>query len=105
MFFCSSVFQKPCSSVFQSQRGFKSIGYHFVVRLDGEVERGRFPNAEIRGHRDYAAKDCPLHEHQDTNLHDKLKLLSLQISDEPHLLLNTDSADFTEILAQCEASV
>ena len=49
--------EKPCSSVFQSQRGFKSIGYHFVVRLDGEVERGRFPNAEIRGHRDYAAKD------------------------------------------------
>ena len=94
-----------CSSVFQSQQGFKSIGYHFVVRLDGEVERGRFPNAEIRGHRDYAAKDCPLHEHQDTNLHDKLKLLSLQISDEPHLLLNTDSADFTEIQVQCEASV
>ena len=78
--------EKTCSSVFQSQQGFKSIGYHFVVRLDGEVERGRFPNAEIRGHRDYAAKDCPLHEHQDTNLHDKLKLLSLQISDEPHLL-------------------
>ena len=97
---CSSVFQKPCSSVFQSQQGFKSIGYHFVVRLDGEVERGRFPNAEIRGHRYYAAKDCPLHEHQDTNLHDKLKLLSLQVSDEPHLLLNTDSADYTEILAQ-----
>ena len=42
---------------------------------------------------------------KDTNLHDKLKLLSLQISDEPHLLLNTDSADFTEILAQCETSV
>ena len=83
---CSSVLQKTCSYVFQSQRDFKSIGYHFVVRLDGEVERGRFPNAEIRGHRDYAAKDCPLHEHQDTNLHDKLKLLSLQISDEPHLL-------------------
>ena len=41
------------------QQGFRSIGYHFVVRLDGEVERGRFPNAEIRGHRDYAAKDCP----------------------------------------------
>ena len=95
------------------QQGFKSIGYHFVVRLNGEVERGRpiaevgahckghnatsigvcyigglaadgkrpkdtrtenqkkalkalltllrlrFPNAEIRGHRDYAAKDCP----------------------------------------------
>ena len=38
----------------------------------------------------------PLHEHQDTNLHDKLKLLSLQISDEPHLLLNTDSADFSD---------
>ena len=37
---------------------------------------------------------------KDTNLHDKLKLLSLQISDEPHLLLNTDSTDFTEILAQ-----
>ena len=42
---------------------------------------------------------------KDTNLHDKLKLLSLQISDEPHLLLNTDSADFTEILVQGEASV
>ena len=95
------------------QQGFRSIGYHFVVRLDGEMERGRsiaevgahckghnatsigvcyiggldadgkrpkdtrtefqkkalmalltllklrFPNAEIRGHRDYAAKDCP----------------------------------------------
>jgi len=49
--------EKTCSSVFQSQQGFKSIGYHFVVRLDGEVERGRFPNTEIRGHRDYAAKD------------------------------------------------
>ena len=47
----------------------------------------------------------PLHEHQDTNLHDKLKLLSLQISDEPHLLLNTDSADFTDLRAQSEASV
>ena len=57
MFFCSLVLiNKTCSSVFQSQQGFKSIGYHFVVRLDGEVERGRFPNAEIRGHRDYAAK-------------------------------------------------
>ena len=44
-------------------------------------------------------------EHQDTNLHDKLKLLSLQISDEPHLLLNTDSADFNDLLAQGEASV
>ena len=22
------------------QQGFKSIGYHFVVRLNGEVERG-----------------------------------------------------------------
>ena len=105
MFFCLSKTMFFCSSVFQSQQGFKSIGYHFVVRLDGEVERGRFPNAEIRGHRDYAAKDCPLHEHQDTNLHDKLKLLSLQISDEPHLLLNTDSADFTDLRAQSEASV
>ena len=56
MFFCLSKTMFFCSSVFQSQRGFKSIGYHFVVRLDGEVERGRFPNAEIRGHRDYAAK-------------------------------------------------
>ena len=59
MFFCLSKTMFFCSSVFQSQQGFKSIGYHFVVRLDGEVERGRFPNAEIRGHRDYAAKDCP----------------------------------------------
>ena len=42
---------------------------------------------------------------KDTNLHDKLKLLSLQISDEPHLLLNTDSADFTDLRAQGEASV
>ena len=57
MFFCLSKTMFFCSSVFQSQQGFKSIGYHFVVRLDGEVERGRFPNAEIRGHRDYAAKD------------------------------------------------
>ena len=42
---------------------------------------------------------------KDTNLHDKLKLLSLQISDEPHLLLNTDSADFSDLLAQSKASV
>lgn len=38
-----------CSSVFQSQRDFKSIGYHFVVRLNGEVERGR-PIAEVDAH-------------------------------------------------------
>ncbi len=96
------------------QQGFKSIGYHFVVRLNGEVERGRpiaevgahckghnatsigvcyiggldadgkrpkdtrtenqkkvlmalltllklrFPNAEIRGHRDYRSKGLPV---------------------------------------------
>ena len=31
------------------QQGFKSIGYHFVVRLNGEVERGR-PIAEVGAH-------------------------------------------------------
>lgn len=94
-------------------RGFKDIGYHFVIRLDGTIETGRplgdsgahclgknstsigicyvggvekdcktpadtrteaqkraleellgellrlFPKAEIRGHRDFAAKACP----------------------------------------------
>ena len=95
------------------QRGFRDIGYHFVVRLDGSVEPGRplgeigahclgknrvsigvcyvggveadgktpadtrtpaqrealkmlvdelrriFPNADVRGHRDFARKACP----------------------------------------------
>lgn len=95
------------------QRGFRDIGYHFVIRLDGAIETGRdlgqpgahclgknncsigicyvggvetdgrtpadtrtdaqkaalerliaellklFPDAEIRGHRDFAAKACP----------------------------------------------
>lgn len=95
------------------QRGFKDIGYHFVIRLDGTIEPGRplgepgahcsgknacsvgicyvggveadcrtpadtrtpaqkaalseliarlrelFPDAEVRGHRDFAAKACP----------------------------------------------
>lgn len=95
------------------KRGFRDIGYHFVIRLDGTIEPGRdigqfgahclgknncsigicyvgglekvgkkaadtrtpeqkgameallvellklFPNAEIRSHRDYAAKACP----------------------------------------------
>ena len=31
------------------QQGFKSIGYHFVVRLNGEVERGR-QIAEVGAH-------------------------------------------------------
>ena len=31
------------------QQSFKSIGYHFVVRLNGEVERGR-PIAEVGAH-------------------------------------------------------
>ena len=95
------------------KRGFRDIGYHFVIRLDGTVETGRplgmpgahckgynsssvgvcyvgglendaktpadtrtpaqrmalqsllrelsriFPNADIRSHRDFAAKACP----------------------------------------------
>ncbi len=31
------------------QRGFKSIGYHYVIRLDGDVERGR-PQEAIGAH-------------------------------------------------------
>lgn len=31
------------------QQGFKSIGYHFVVRLNGDVERDR-PIAEVGAH-------------------------------------------------------
>ena len=38
------------------QRGWKGIGYHYLIRLDGTVERGR-PEAEIGAH-------C-----QDHNLH------------------------------------
>lgn len=95
------------------ERGFDSIGYHYVIYRDGSIHRGRpveqigahcrgynadsigicyiggltadgkaakdtrtplqrlalvalltalklrFPNAEIRGHRDFAAKECP----------------------------------------------
>ena len=94
------------------RRGFDSIGYHYLVRLDGRIERGRpesavgahclghntrsigvcyaggcdermqpadtrtpeqrralfrllselklrYPDAQIRGHRDFAAKGCP----------------------------------------------
>lgn len=35
------------------ERGWKSIGYHYVVRLDGTVERGRAisqPGAHCKGH-------------------------------------------------------
>ncbi len=35
------------------QRGFETIGYHYVVRLDGTVERGRdeaFVGAHCLGH-------------------------------------------------------
>lgn len=99
-------------NVWHIARGFDCIGYHYVVRLDGTVERGRdeqkigahcvghnamsigvcyigglgddkqpkdtrtpqqkdalrsllarlkakYPDAKIRGHRDFAAKACP----------------------------------------------
>ena len=31
------------------QRGFRKIGYHFVIKLDGKIEKGREEN-EMRAH-------------------------------------------------------
>ena len=57
------------------ERGFKTIGYHYVVYRDGSDTRTleqkdslvlllvrlktQFPMAKIHGHRDFAAKECP----------------------------------------------
>ena len=60
--------------------GYNGIGYHYIVHLDGKVEKGRderqigahtvgqnllkelkqrYPVAKIYGHRDFARKACP----------------------------------------------
>lgn len=43
------------------QRGFFSIGYHYVIRRDGTVEKGRpdnIPGAHARGHNHYTLAVC-----------------------------------------------
>lgn len=51
---CSAVRPDQTSSAKQidlwhRKRGFKSIGYHYVVRRDGSIEHGR-PEAEVGAH-------------------------------------------------------
>lgn len=43
------------------ERGFRTIGYHYVVRLDGTVEPGRYismPGAHCRGHNAHSIGVC-----------------------------------------------
>jgi N-acetyl-anhydromuramyl-L-alanine amidase AmpD len=43
------------------ERGWSSIGYHYVIRRDGTVEVGRplqQPGAHVKGHNDYSIGIC-----------------------------------------------
>lgn len=43
------------------QRGWKGIGYHYVIRIDGTIERGRpisTPGAHCKGHNAHSVGVC-----------------------------------------------
>jgi N-acetylmuramoyl-L-alanine amidase len=47
--------------IWHKQRGFKKIGYHFVILRDGTIEEGRNINeigAHVRGHNRYTIGVC-----------------------------------------------
>lgn len=63
---CSGIRPGQCSSAKQIDRwhrtlGWRGIGYHYVVRRDGTVERGRpenIPGAHCRGHNNHSIGIC-----------------------------------------------
>mgnify|MGYP003656410791 CR=1 FL=1 len=65
------------------ERGFRDIGYHYVIRLDGTIESGRdvgVIGAHVKGHNDDSLGICvvgrgDLTPEQDANLYELIRLI------------------------------
>jgi N-acetylmuramoyl-L-alanine amidase len=82
-------------------RGFKDIGYHFIIRQDGEIEMGRALNeigAHCRGHNMQSVGTCLIGQSKFTakqftsleKIHHMLKALFKGVQLKAHCELNSD---------------
>tara|TARA_A200000113_G_scaffold226000_1_gene249328 strand:- start:16807 stop:17208 length:402 start_codon:yes stop_codon:yes gene_type:complete len=82
------------------ERGFRTVGYHYVIRLDGTIEQGREPStigAHVKGHNDESIGICVvgrgnLTPQQDENLFELIRLLKRTYTD-AEIIGHTDLDD------------